>query len=78
MTCVFPVQSDSNDLGLSSRLRTSLKRINDNLIVTEDSLQGGDERRDRVAHPHLSPIVDLTPHHGLCGLGERVVATESL
>lgn len=37
-----------------------------------------DERRDHVAHPHISPTVDLERSDTLYGLAERVVATESL
>lgn len=37
-----------------------------------------DDRRDHVAHPHISPAVDLERSDTLYGLAERVVATESL
>jgi syndetin len=37
-----------------------------------------EDRRERVAHPHLSPAVDLNLPDTLYGLAERVVATESL
>jgi syndetin len=37
-----------------------------------------DDRRDHVAHPHISPAVNLERTDTLYGLAERVVATESL
>ena len=35
-------------------------------------------RGDKIGHPHISPIVDLTDPGKLYGLAERTVATESL
>ena len=40
--------------------------------------QGSTPNLDKVAHPHLSPVVELNNQDGLHGLGEKVVATESL
>ena len=82
------------DRCLSNKLRTTLKRIHDNLILEEDddvhfSQQGAapagpvstatdDSKRDKVAHPHLSGVVDLNEEKTMYGLAERIVATESL
>lgn len=66
------------------KLQTSLKRIQDNLIVadssqlTEADTQQTDSRRHKVPEPRISPIVDLTQQEMLHGLAERVVAVESL
>ena len=38
----------------------------------------GDDRFDKVAHPHISPAVNLNQPNELFGLSSRVVATESL
>ncbi|CAH1237851.1 VPS50 [Branchiostoma lanceolatum] len=78
--------SAAADWGLSNKLKTTLKRINDNLILPEDSMmpnlqqpvQQMEERKDKVPFPHVSPVVDLTGNQNLYGLAERVVATESL
>ncbi|XP_035688646.1 syndetin-like isoform X2 [Branchiostoma floridae] len=78
--------SAAADWGLSNKLKTTLKRINDNLILPEDSMmpnlqqpvQQVEDRKDKVPFPHVSPVVDLTGTQNLYGLAERVVATESL
>ncbi|KAG1946996.1 syndetin [Pimephales promelas] len=76
---------ESSGLGLiSSRLRTTLSRIQESLIDVE---AGGEstgphvspeERKEKVPSPHLSQLVILTASETLYGLAERVVATESL
>uniref|UniRef100_A0A8C1SLZ6 VPS50 EARP/GARPII complex subunit n=1 Tax=Cyprinus carpio TaxID=7962 RepID=A0A8C1SLZ6_CYPCA len=76
---------ESSGLGLiSSRLRTTLSRIQESLIDME---AGGEntgphaspeERKEKVPSPHLSQLVILTSSDTLYGLAERVVATESL
>ncbi|XP_072532203.1 syndetin isoform X2 [Salminus brasiliensis] len=76
---------ESSGLGLiSSRLRTTLNRIQESLIDME---AGGEsigphgppeERKEKVPSPHLSQLVVLTASGTLYGLAERVVATESL
>jgi len=73
---------------MSSKLRATLKRIRENLIHVDDvavlqsdpvvNVSINDDRRDRVAHPHISPAVDLNSTDTLYGLTERIVATESL
>ncbi|OXB84733.1 UNVERIFIED_CONTAM: hypothetical protein H355_001210 [Colinus virginianus] len=72
-------------LGLSSsRLRTTLNRIQESLIDLEVSadptgtLTAAEERKEKVPSPHLSHLVVLTSGNSLYGLAERVVATESL
>ncbi|XP_074055467.1 syndetin isoform X3 [Macrotis lagotis] len=76
---------ESTGLGLSSsRLRTTLNRIQESLIDLEvcidptGSLTAGEERKEKVPSPHLSHLVVLTSGDTLYGLAERVVATESL
>ncbi|XP_012502846.1 PREDICTED: coiled-coil domain-containing protein 132 [Propithecus coquereli] len=78
-------QLESTGLGLSSsRLRTTLNRIQESLIDLEVSadptatLTAAEERKEKVPSPHLSHLVVLTSGDTLYGLAERVVATESL
>ncbi|KAM4792316.1 syndetin isoform 4-T4 [Cyanocitta cristata] len=78
-------QFESTGLGLSSsRLRTTLNRIQESLIDLEVSadpsgtLTAAEERKEKVPSPHLSHLVVLTSGNSLYGLAERVVATESL
>lgn len=82
---MYLFQNDINERSLSNKLRATLKRIHDNLILENDQLQASppgasiDEvNRDKIAHPHISPIVDLSGIEKLHGLAERIVATESL
>nr|XP_023667621.1 syndetin isoform X1 [Paramormyrops kingsleyae] len=76
---------ESSGLGLiSSRLRTTLNRIQESLIDMEAAAETGsshgasEERKEKVPSPHLSQLVVLTDGGTLYGLAERVVATESL
>lgn len=76
---------ESTGLGLiSSRLRTTLSRIQESLIdleapsETSGSLTTTEERKEKVPSPHLSHLVVLNSAETLYGLAERVVATESL
>uniref|UniRef100_A0A8C1SPL1 VPS50 EARP/GARPII complex subunit n=1 Tax=Cyprinus carpio TaxID=7962 RepID=A0A8C1SPL1_CYPCA len=76
---------ESSGLGLiSSRLRTTLSRIQESLIdmVSKNKNTGPhaspEERKEKVPSPHLSQLVILTSSDTLYGLAERVVATESL
>ncbi|XP_040208270.1 syndetin isoform X1 [Rana temporaria] len=76
---------ESTGLGLSSsRLRTTLNRIQESLIDLEvsgenaGSLAPSEERKEKVPSPHLSQLVVLTSSNTLYGLSQRVVATESL
>ncbi|XP_018413087.1 PREDICTED: syndetin [Nanorana parkeri] len=76
---------ESTGLGLSSsRLRTTLSRIQESLIDLEvsaenaGSLAPSEERKEKVPSPHLSHLVVLTSSNTLYGLSQRVVATESL
>ncbi|XP_039593442.1 syndetin isoform X3 [Polypterus senegalus] len=76
---------ESSGLGLiSSRLRTTLNRIQESLIDVEAGSENTsvhiapDERKEKVPSPHLSHMVDLAASGSLYGLAERVVATESL
>lgn len=76
---------ESSGLGLiSSRLRTTLNRIQESLIDMEAVGESGgahgsaEERKEKVPSPHLSQMVILTASGTLYGLAQRVVATESL
>uniref|UniRef100_M3ZEN3 VPS50 EARP/GARPII complex subunit n=1 Tax=Xiphophorus maculatus TaxID=8083 RepID=M3ZEN3_XIPMA len=76
---------ESSGLGLiSSRLRTTLNRIQESLIdmdpVGENAGVHGppEDRKEKVPSPHLSQMVILTDSGTLYGLAQRVVATESL
>uniref|UniRef100_A0A665UD73 VPS50 EARP/GARPII complex subunit n=1 Tax=Echeneis naucrates TaxID=173247 RepID=A0A665UD73_ECHNA len=76
---------ESSGLGLiSSRLRTTLNRIQESLIDMESvgeaaGVHGpGEDRKEKVPSPHLSQMVVLTNSGTLYGLAQRVVATESL
>ncbi|XP_039978182.1 syndetin isoform X2 [Xiphias gladius] len=76
---------ESSGLGLiSSRLRTTLNRIQESLIdmeaVGENAgvLGPAEDRKEKVPSPHLSQLVVLTSSGTLYGLAQRVVATESL
>ncbi|XP_048413603.2 syndetin [Stegostoma tigrinum] len=76
---------ESTGLGLiSSRLRTTLNRIQESLIdleappETTGPLPATEERKEKVPSPHLSHLVVLNSAETLYGLAERVVATESL
>ncbi len=80
----YDLQSETNESPLSNKLQTTLKRIEDNLILDEDQLQQLQQgaapvgAEDKVAQPHLSPAVNLRAPASLFGLAERLVATESL
>ncbi|XP_015231998.1 PREDICTED: syndetin isoform X1 [Cyprinodon variegatus] len=76
---------ESSGLGLiSSRLRTTLNRIQESLIDMDPvgetvGVHGPPEdRKEKVPIPHLSQMVVLTDSGTLYGLAQRVVATESL
>ncbi|KAM4630312.1 syndetin isoform 4-T4 [Polymixia lowei] len=76
---------ESSGLGLiSSRLRTTLNRIQESLIDMEAVVESAgvhgpaEDRKEKVPSPHLSQLVVLTNSGTLYGLAQRVVATESL
>ncbi|KAM8766116.1 syndetin isoform 2-T2 [Acanthopagrus schlegelii] len=76
---------ESSGLGLiSSRLRTTLNRIQESLIDMEALGENAgvhgpaEDRKEKVPSPHLSQMVVLTNSGTLYGLAQRVVATESL
>uniref|UniRef100_A0A7N6A0Q1 VPS50 EARP/GARPII complex subunit n=1 Tax=Anabas testudineus TaxID=64144 RepID=A0A7N6A0Q1_ANATE len=81
---------ESSGLGLiSSRLRTTLNRIQESLIdmvrlmgsatPRNAGIHGpAEDRKEKVPSPHLSQMVVLTNSGTLYGLAQRVVATESL
>ncbi|XP_072226129.1 syndetin [Leuresthes tenuis] len=76
---------ESSGLGLiSSRLRTTLNRIQESLIDMDPVGENAgvhapaEDRKEKVPSPHLSQMVVLTNSGSLYGLAQRVVATESL
>ncbi|CAH1787995.1 unnamed protein product [Owenia fusiformis] len=79
---------DVNELSLSNKLRTTLKRIKDNLIYEEQqvtpttpgvpTVPTAEEKKDKFGQPYLSGMVDLSVRESLYGLAARVVAAESL
>lgn len=76
---------ESSGLGLiSSRLRSTLNRIQESIIDMEAAAESvaihgpSEERKEKVPSPHLSQLVVLTNSDTLYGLAQRVVATESL
>uniref|UniRef100_A0A673FIQ6 Syndetin-like n=1 Tax=Sinocyclocheilus rhinocerous TaxID=307959 RepID=A0A673FIQ6_9TELE len=76
---VVCIPYESSGLGLiSSRLRTTLSRIQESLINMVSPHASPEERKEKVPSPHLSQLVVLTSSDTLYGLAERVVATESL
>eukprot|EP00057_Strongylocentrotus_purpuratus_P008783 XP_011663257.1 PREDICTED: coiled-coil domain-containing protein 132 [Strongylocentrotus purpuratus] len=73
--------STMSGASLGSKLWTTLKRINDNLIEQDPNaamVSHSVDGRMKVGFPHVSPIVDLNSSDGLYSLAERVVGTESL
>ncbi|KAM9737540.1 syndetin isoform 2-T2 [Menidia menidia] len=76
---------ESSGLGLiSSRLRTTLNRIQESLIDVDPVGENAgvhasaEDKKEKVPSPHLSQMVVLTNSGTLYGLAQRVVATESL
>lgn len=67
----------SNSL-YAPELNATLKKISDNLIITE--LQEGENcsLEGRLMPPSCSQLIDLTKPETLHGLAERIVAVESL
>ena len=74
--------ADSGPLSLSSKMKSTLKRIENSLIQHLDSAgvplnsQGPDEIR--VQAPLLSPTIPLNELHSVYGLTRRMTAVESL
>ncbi|XP_053983374.1 syndetin isoform X1 [Hylaeus volcanicus] len=72
------LQINSDSL-YSPKLKLSLARIKENLIIcendTEDNIKSNS---DKVRQPQLSSIVNLSQPERLHGLTERIVAVESL
>ena len=66
---------------LSTEMKTTLKRISDNLIFDEKSYEMNVEitnGKNRYFPPTLSSMVDMSSVENLLGLAERIVAVESL
>ncbi|XP_020295336.1 syndetin isoform X2 [Pseudomyrmex gracilis] len=73
------LQINSDSL-YSPKLKLSLTRIRENLIISEnDTMEdSGNVNYDKVRQPQLSSIVNLSQPEKLYGLTERIVAVESL
>ncbi|GBM77752.1 Syndetin [Araneus ventricosus] len=70
--------SDLTENILSNKLKTTLKRIRENLMVEEGSEAFDNRNKDKIPPPKLSVAVDLRKVEDLYGLAERVAAAESL
>ncbi|WAR02379.1 VPS50-like protein [Mya arenaria] len=82
MRLLKPVAFDSSmdNRTINIRLKSTLMRIKDSLILDLDASDTSDdlEQREKIPAPHLSPIVDLNNPERMFGLPERIVAAESL
>ncbi|XP_052801392.1 syndetin-like [Mya arenaria] len=72
--------SSMDNRTINIRLKSTLMRIKDSLILDLDASDTSDdlEQREKIPAPHLSPIVDLNNPERMFGLPERIVAAESL
>uniref|UniRef100_V5H352 Syndetin C-terminal domain-containing protein n=2 Tax=Ixodes ricinus TaxID=34613 RepID=V5H352_IXORI len=76
--------SDFRENSLSPKARTSVQKIQEDLILDGQGASDGrpgeepPEAKDRMPAPRLSPVVDLSSSEQLYGLAQRVVAAESL
>ncbi|XP_054713927.1 syndetin-like [Uloborus diversus] len=70
--------SDLTENTLSNKLRTSLKRIRENLMCEEVIETFDNRNKDKIPPPSLSSAVNLRKVEDLYGLAERVAAAESL
>ncbi|XP_017890539.1 syndetin [Ceratina calcarata] len=73
------LQINSDSL-YSPKLKLSLARIKENLIICENDAEDASVKSnsDKVRQPQLSSIVNLSQPEKLHGLTERIVAVESL
>lgn len=68
-----------NENILSNKLKATLKRIREHLILDESEFESDDYRKkDKVPPATLSPVVNLKSNEHLYGLAQRVAAAESL
>ncbi|KAL4225130.1 hypothetical protein ACF0H5_015823 [Mactra antiquata] len=80
------LQSTMDDRHINTRLRSTLQRIHDSLILDINATENIEENgpiihhgnEDKILTPHISPIVDLNNPNRMFGLPERIVAAESL
>ncbi|GIY34880.1 hypothetical protein CDAR_389061 [Caerostris darwini] len=70
--------SDLTENILSNKLKTTLKRIRENLMIEEGSETFDNRNKDKIPPPALSTAVNLRKVEDLHGLAERVAAAESL
>ncbi|GFU02066.1 hypothetical protein TNCV_837141 [Trichonephila clavipes] len=70
--------SDLTENVLSNKLKTTLKRIRENLMFEEETEAFDNRNKDKIPPPKLSIVVNLKKVEDLYGLAERVAAAESL
>ncbi|GFT12422.1 hypothetical protein NPIL_469741 [Nephila pilipes] len=70
--------SDLTENILSNKLKTTLKRIRENLMFEEETEAFDNRNKDKIPPPKLSVVVNLKKVEDLYGLAERVAAAESL
>lgn len=70
--------SDLTENVLSNKLKTTLKRIRENLMFEEETEAFDNRNKDKIPPPKLSVVVNLKKVEDLYGLAERVAAAESL
>lgn len=77
---VLLFQQINSDSLYSPKLKLSLARIRETLIISENDTmeENGNANYDKVRQPQLSSIVNLSQPEKLHGLTERIVAVESL
>ncbi|KAL0277277.1 UNVERIFIED_CONTAM: hypothetical protein PYX00_004621 [Menopon gallinae] len=71
----LPVQSASM---FSFKIQTTMKRIEEDLIINVAAECDPEENRGKVVPSKLSEMVNLTERENLYGLSQRIVAIESL
>ncbi|EZA61334.1 Coiled-coil domain-containing protein [Ooceraea biroi] len=71
------LQINSDSL-YSPKLKLSLTRIRENLIILENDANEESASYNKIKQPQLSSIVNLSQPEKLYGLTERIVAVESL
>lgn len=76
---IYFFQQINSDSLYTPKLKLSLARIKENLIICENDNEDTDQiNSDKVRQPQLSSIVNLSQPEKLHGLTERIVAVESL
>lgn len=80
----FAANNEAYEFVASNRLRSTMKRISENLILDDtdlehtEGLHADPRSRDKILRPTISSMVDLSGPERLHGLAERVMGAESL